>query len=596
MLEPLSPAASRSVLLLDADQPSALAITRALGRHGVSVQVSSSVARPLAASSRYATGCLHYPDPLRREAEFIAWLDAHMRDNPVGLVIPVTERTVVPILRHRAQLDDRRIAIAPSSALEQVLDKDLTLQLAVSLGIPVPRSMAIDTLDALPEAAAQIGFPVVVKPSRSVGQSDGQRVQLSVSYAHNSTELEAQVRHALRYGAVILQEYFRGDGVGIELIADSGTVRYAFQHRRLHEVPLTGGGSSLRISEAIVPALRAAAEQLMQALGWHGVAMVEFKYAPASGEFRLMEINGRFWGSLPLAVAAGADFPVMLHELMTTGRVGDRAPARLGVVCRQLARDIDWLEHVLRRAAPPQLVQLPSMGEVLRDSLLVFSPRHHFDVQSLSDPKPGVVDLWRIGERQWGRVAAAWRQRRQLDRERQAGHPGGTGRRVLAHATTVLFICYGNINRSALAHVYAQRQYGTRFRFASAGFHVPDGRPVDPVMVDVAGSQGIDMTMCRSRTVDAVMVSDADVIFVMEIAHLERLRRGFPAAHNKVFLLGASAATHRHEVEVTDPYGQARSAYAHAFRRITRAVDDWFGGVDSTTAPQPSAAHARTDS
>ncbi len=584
MLEPLSPAANRSVLLLDADQPSALAITRALGRHGLAVQVASSVAQPLAANSRYATGCLHYPDPLRREADFIAWLDAQMRDNPAGLVIPVTERTVVPILRHRAQLDDRRIAIAPSSALEQVLDKDLTLQLAVSLGIPVPRSVAIDTLDALPEAAAQIGFPVVVKPSRSVGQSGDQRVQLSVSYAHNSTELEVQVRHALRYGAVILQEYFRGDGVGIELIADRGTVRYAFQHRRLHEVPLTGGGSSLRISEAIVPALRAAAEQLMQALGWHGVAMVEFKYAPASGEFRLMEINGRFWGSLPLAVAAGANFPVMLHELITTGRVGDHAPARLGVVCRQLARDIDWLEHVLRRAAPPQLVRLPSMGEVLRDSLLVFSPRHHFDVQSLTDPKPGLVDLWSIGQRQWQRLNALRRQRHQVDRERGAGQPGGVGRQVLARAAKVLFLCYGNINRSALAHAYAARRYPGRFEFSSAGFHAAAGRPADPVMVDVAAAQGIDLARWQSCTLSPAMVSQTDVIFAMEVAHLDRLATEHPAARSKAFLLGAALATTRQDVEVPDPYGQPRDTYESVCRQVMSAVDGWFSTLPAATA------------
>ena len=568
--------AGRPVLVLDGDQPSALAIVRSLGRRGIPVQVASSSDHPLAGHSKHVQACLRYPDPLRSEQDFIAWVGKQLQADLFELVIPVTERSVVPLLRHRPALDDRRIAMAPSDALEQALDKDRTVRLAQSLGVPVPRSVTLDSITQLAAAAATIGYPVVVKPARSVGQDATQRVQLTVSYAHGPTELEAQVRHALRFGAVILQEYFRGEGVGIELIADRGQVRHVFQHRRLHEVPLTGGGSSLRVSEPVVPALQAAAQQLMQALGWHGVAMVEFKYAPATGEFRLMEINGRFWGSLPLAIAAGADFPVMLYELMTTGRVADHAPARPGVVCRQLARDIDWLEHVLRRAAPPQLVRLPSRAEVLRDCLLVFSPRHHFDVQSWRDIRPGLVDLRRIVQRQWQRVRSVLQQRRRLAGAYRSGRPGGAGQQALASSSKVLFLCHGNINRSAVAQAYAQVRHAGRFQFTSAGFHATSGRSADPVMVDVAQAQGIDLTGWRSHTVDASMVDSSDVIFVMEIAHLDALYAAHPASCGKTFLLGAVVAQGGGSVEVADPYGRHRSAYEIAYRQVTAAVDAWF--------------------
>lgn len=562
-------------LVLDGDQSSALAIVRSLGRLGVAITVGSSVEQPLAGYSRHAGVQLRYPDPLREEQAFIAWLVHRQGERPDELVIPVTERTVVPILRHRTLLDDRRIAIAPSEALEQVLDKDRTLQLAKSLGIPVPRSLPINSIDQLEQAAATLGFPVVVKPSRSVGQGEGQRVQLSVSYAHTAAELEGQVRQALRFGGVILQEFFRADGVGIELIADRGVVRYAFQHRRLHEVPLTGGGSSLRISEVVAPALLEASEKLMRALVWHGVAMVEFKYQRSTGEFRLMEINGRFWGSLPLAVAAGADFPVMLHALVSTGKVPETAPAQAGTVCRQLSRDIDWLEHVLRKNAPPQLVQLPSARQVLRDCLLVFSPRHHFDVQSWRDLRPGLVDLRRIGQRQWLRVSTGLAQRKRLAAEWRAGKQGGSGPRATVSAQRVLFLCYGNINRSALAHAYAAGKHVGTLRFASAGFHAPAGRPPDPTMVDVAAQQGVALGDWRSCTLDAQAVDQADLILAMEIAHLDRLWAEHPGARGKSFLLGAASAGARHHVEVVDPYGKPRQTYERVCRQVLQSVDAW---------------------
>lgn len=562
------------MLVLDGDQPAALSIVRSLGRRALRVHVAAGSLSPLAGYSRYAQASAVYPDPLRDEYAFIDWLGTELGQHDYSLAIPVTERTVVPILRHRGRLPADRVALAPAGALEQVLDKERTFALAASLGIPVPRSVTVHSVDDALRVAPSLGFPIVVKPSRSVGSVGDMRVQLTVSYAHDTDQLSRQVTHALSHGGVILQEYFRGDGIGVELIADHGLVRYKFQHRRLHEVPLTGGGSSLRISEPVTPALGRAAESLMAALGWHGVAMVEFKHVAATGEFRLMEINGRFWGSLPLAVAAGADFPAMLHSLMTTGTVGATGAARSGIVCRNLGRDLDWLEHVLRRAAPAGLVTLPSAYSVVRDTLLMLSPRHRFDVQSFTDMRPGWVDLARIGRRQWQRVTGGLVRRHRLAAQRRAAR-AGTGEHRMRAAKQVLFLCYGNINRSALAQAHAEARHRGPVAFRSAGFHAAEARPADPTMVDVAARGGLDLSRWRSRTVTADLVREADLILAMELAHIDRLEAQFPEAHGKAFLLGARTAQGAAQVEIVDPYGQPPAQYQQVYGQVTAAVDAW---------------------
>ncbi|QID18524.1 hypothetical protein G3580_13325 [Nitrogeniibacter mangrovi] len=534
------------------------------------MDVASAAEHPICASSRHTRSCARYPDPLKEEAGFIRWIETQIEREAYALILPVTERTLVPLLHHRAKLDDRRIAMAPSEALEQVLDKERTVALAESLGIAVPASVPVTSLDDLDRAEAALGYPLVIKPSRSVGHGNGSGVQLTVSYAQDRDELEKRVKHALNHGGVILQEYFRGDGVGIELIADRGEVRFAFQHRRLHEVPLTGGGSSLRCSEAIVPALFEAARALAKALNWHGVAMVEFKYAPQTGQFRLMEINGRFWGSLPLAIAAGADFPCMLYELLCEGQIAERPPAREGVVCRQLGRDVDWTEHVLRRNAPTSLVNIPGWKEVLRDWALVFSPRHHFDVQSLRDPRPGLVDIGRIVHKQLQRVTGRLHDRRQLKRQLQRA------RQRREPVRSVLFLCYGNINRSALAHAYAARRNGESMTLMSAGFHPQDGRPADPVMVSTAAVRHVDLSAWRSHTLDARMVASADLILAMEQAHIDRLLASYPQVADKTFLLGAAGAHSPDQVEIPDPYGLAPEIYQGVCEQVIRSVDAWF--------------------
>ena len=559
------------VLVLDADLPPALTIARSLHRHGVHVEVASHLARPLAKMSRTVSAHHRYPDPLEHEIDFVDWIGDALLNPSYDLIIPVTERTVTPLLKHRGGLSDARLAMAPSEALAVVLDKSRTMALAEALSIPTPQGILIEDFGELDQVERLLSFPVVIKPVSSVGSSSSRNVQLSVSYGRTREELQAQARHALRYGSILVQEYFAGDGVGIELIADHGHIEYAFQHKRLHEVPLTGGGSSLRMSVPIVPALLDASRRLIEVLKWHGVAMVEFKYQPETGAFRLMEINGRFWGSLPLAVAAGADFPRMLYELLVQGKVGPCRPYRDGIYCRQLARDVAWLEQVLRREAPAGLVTLPKKRQVVGDTALCLSPRHYFDVQTWRDPWPGMVDLGRIAIGYLTRFASRWQERRELSRARAAWQDGTVARR-LASARNVLFLCYGNINRSAVAEAYARPRL-PHLTVCSAGFHAEAGRAADPTMTDVAATAGIDMLRWSSSTLTPPMIQDADAIFVMELAHRQRLLEGFPEAADKIFLMGMATADNARDGEIADPYGQSIARYQAIFDQVTRAVD-----------------------
>ncbi|KAA3652582.1 MAG: hypothetical protein DWQ11_10795 [Proteobacteria bacterium] len=559
------------ILVLDADLAPALSVARSLREIGLVVDVASHVQKPLTGYSRAIDTCRIYPDPLSQPDAFIDWMRGVTEANPYALIIPVTERTLSPLLHQRDRIDDRRIAMAPTESLKIALDKAATVALADAIGIPVPRSVRVAHLDDLPSARAQFDFPIVIKPVSSVGTDHARNVQLTVSYAFDDNELRAHVTHALRYGEVILQEYFRGDGEGIELLADRGEVVYAFQHRRLHEVPLTGGGSSLRMSVDIAPPLLDAARRLMAAMKWHGVAMVEFKHDPASGQFRLMEVNGRFWGSLPLAAAAGANFPAMLYTLLCRGKADLPPPARPGVICRNLARDVDWLEHIACKNAPPRLVRIPSWGSVLKDTALCIHWRHRFDVQRLTDPLPGLVDMQRIAASYWQRYRRRRADNHLLAAQRRAWS-NGTVRQALGSASRVLFVCYGNINRSAIAHCQASAALPDTVQIDSAGFHTQAQRPADPVMADVAQAHGTDLSAWSSTHLSADMANAASIVFVMELSHLKAMQASFPDASRRTFLLGMAAPLADENGEIPDPYGKPVAVYERVFNQVTRNV------------------------
>jgi len=581
--------AHHSVLVLDGNEFSTLAIVRSLGRQQLDVTVGAETDhhRPIARYSKYTKDFFSYPNPLNNADKFVDSIIEYLEHHAFDLVIPVTERTSLPLARRRAELERySRLALPEYDVLEFASNKQQTFDLAQAEGIPVPQGIHIDDEQTLHVIAPTLSYPIVIKPSRSVADSSTTRVKLCVQYAFNADQLINIGLGILPHTPLILQEYFRGDGVGVEILANHGDILLAFQHRRLHELPLTGGGSCLRESVALDPQLYDYASRLIKRLNWHGVAMLEFKHNPHSGESRLMEINGRFWGSLPVAVDSGADFPYRLYRLLVHhDSSASSSHPRIGHINRKLKDDLYWYIVVLFRRETSPLVIWPTYQQLVKDTLSVFKRQHRFDSFAYDDPKPFMVDvvdttIWFyhytkefISHRYW--QAKFNRQKRQAT--------------VLQHiqsASNVLFICYGNINRSVLAEK-CLRHYlpdSSTLAIHSAGFHPESHRPADTMMVDIAAKQGIDLTGWSSHSLQAQTVEQADIIFVMEIAHYRRLIEQFPKARHKTYLLGTVIDDHQQlPLEIADPYGQSADCYQQCFEHINRAARALSGRSNITT-------------
>jgi predicted ATP-grasp superfamily ATP-dependent carboligase len=266
-----------SALVLDGHKVHALDIVRTLGRAGISVAVGASHADAIAFGSRFATRCEVYPDPALDAEAFVGWLAAELGKGSCDLVIPVTDVTVIPISRNLERLQ-RFCAIAtpPFDVLEQVTDKRRTLDVARRVGVPHPATVVVHDVGGL-ERLGSWRFPVVCKPMTSGVWSATGYVGMQVFYALDEQELRREVSRCLPTCPVMLQEYRRGAGVGVEVLARDGVILQAFQHQRLHELPLTGGGSTYRMSVPVDPMLLDYASRLLAAIGWTGVAMVEFR-------------------------------------------------------------------------------------------------------------------------------------------------------------------------------------------------------------------------------------------------------------------------------------------------------------------------------
>ncbi len=334
------------VIVTDGEARAALASVRSLGAAGLPVHVVASKPSSLAACSRFAVREHVLPDPERAPGAWAEALAALASALPGSLILPVTE-IALGTLYETDLLPECRVAAPGPSEYGIAVDKHELIERARAAGLDAPRSVLIEDLESLAELPQGFRFPVVLKARRSRWFEDGAWRLGGVRIVEHETELSAAVRdHGFAAGA-LLQEFVPGHGEGLFFLMENGVPRARFAHRRLREKPPWGGVSVLCQSVEPDPVLARASERLLGDLGWHGVAMVEFRRAP-DGRAALMEVNPRLWGSLQLAIDAGVDFPRLLASLYRGEPLPPVEP-RIGVRTRWLFGDLDHLAIALRR-------------------------------------------------------------------------------------------------------------------------------------------------------------------------------------------------------------------------------------------------------
>lgn len=397
----------------DGNERSALAITRSLGRRGVSVLVGAEQPASLASSSRYCARHVTYPSPYRHPDAFRRFLLAFVQREKVDVVVPVTDVTTHAVSRNQDDLRNHTaVAAPPFEAFDDVSNKWSLVQKAETCGIPVPRTHVVHGVGTLKAVLDRVEYPAVVKPARSRILTARGWVAASVQYASSETDLWRiyQETECLASFPSLIQERIVGPGTGLFVLFDRGRLIAAFAHRRLREKPPSGGVSVLRESIPLDPDQVEHAIRMLAPLGWHGVAMMEYKQDCRTGQRFLMEVNGRFWGSLQLAIDAGVDFPHLSCQLAIGDRLDIPPTYRVGVKTRWLLGDLDHL--LLRMRYSDRDLNLPdgapSRARALLDFLKFTESDLHYEIVDRDDVRPFMYEIRQYANELfgWGRTTA----------------------------------------------------------------------------------------------------------------------------------------------------------------------------------------------
>ena len=379
------------VLVLDANERSALAIIRSLGRRGLKVIAGHHQAKALGAASRYAADAVRYSDPATSPRSFISDIMDVADRLSIDTIVPATDSTTMLLVSQPDLSKFARVAAPAALSYETLTDKACLVKLAGRLGIPAPETQIAETEAEVVNAAHDLGFPVVLKPARSRYLKGDTVHSTTVQIVSGPTALTDALRHQAWLADIpcLVQRFVPGHGAGIfALCGPSGPVAW-FAHRRIREKPPTGGVSVISESVPIDPVMQSAAAKLLSASHWTGVAMVEFRVAEDGTPF-LMEVNGRFWGSLQLAIDCGVDFPWLLYQVAQGLPVANPQHYAIGRRLRWLMGDLDNLLIRLRQARVGPRLKALAVAEFMQSFA---DPTCRQEILRISDPHPGVREV-----------------------------------------------------------------------------------------------------------------------------------------------------------------------------------------------------------
>ncbi len=296
------------VLILDGGNQNTLAAVRHLGKAGHEMHIVATGKNSLALFSKYCSKYYILPDPRTKGEAYMAALIELLKQKEFEVLLPMGFRSYQLCAENADTIRQyTSLTITTKENIAIASDKRLTYSLAEKIGIPIPKTFKINSLAELKEI--ETDFPVVIKSSFESGTN-------VVEYAFSKNEMiqkfETMVaKHRFKpEDYPIIQQYITGEGYGFFAYYDNGICKAFFMHHRLREYPVTGG-ASVCAESFYDEVLATTGKKLLDALKWDGVAMVEFK-KHSDGEYKLMEINPKFWGSLELALASGVNFPEML--------------------------------------------------------------------------------------------------------------------------------------------------------------------------------------------------------------------------------------------------------------------------------------------
>ncbi len=377
-------------------------LVRALGSEGIPVWALDPRRDAIGFQSRYAYGSVCADAHYDEEGFLRDLVDVGKRLPRKAVLFPAHDDYVAVLSQNAEQLSEWFIvAVTPWDKLQALIDKERQVRAAWQFGVDTPRTAFVRSADELADAAAEIAFPALLKPS--VPLSFRRRLQVKAVTVETPGDLERVYDKVQGYGTMLLQEFIPGgdDRVfGSGWYLDSESVPLAqFVWQKLRQHPRTFGEG--RFGESVwVPEVADSCLSIYRGLGLTGIFGGEFKRDPRDGRFKLMEINTRYCLSHTFARSVGVNIAYVAY----------RDAIRKPIIAPRQREGSRW---IMSTTDLPDSVREIARGEMsVRQWGRSLRGTRCDGLQSFVDPLPGLFGALHIG-------------RERLERARRRSSPSG---------------------------------------------------------------------------------------------------------------------------------------------------------------------------
>ncbi len=371
-----------AVLLTDAQERSAPTACESLSRAGYRVGAASSERPAPGQWSRFCDERFDVPDPRVDSHAFARAVAEIGREGGFNTLISGSDAAVIAISSHRGLFaEEIDLGLPSREVVDACVSKVSLMESAGDAGLAVPETIVCTDRDEALTAAERLGYPVLLKPRRSVFSENGDIRQRGSFLASDRAALEERLPE---FGVpCLLQREARGALFSIGGVVADGELLGLAASRYIRTWPPDAGSVSFSETVLAPPQLLNRVRKLVVATGWEGIFELEL-IETESGDFAAIDFNPRLYGSLVLAVDAGAPLPAIWCDWLLRGRA-TRCTARAGVYYRWGDADLRHVWTFLRRG------RLADAAAVLRPRRGTVSP-----YLRSRDPAPAVARLCQI--------------------------------------------------------------------------------------------------------------------------------------------------------------------------------------------------------
>ena len=482
-------------------------------------------------------------------------LSDYIKNNKIQIILPINDIATDIIFDCKKELDKICQLIIPNEEAYRIARNKLeSLHLAEKLQIPVPKYKVLRDLNV-----PNISYPCYLKPLSSTLISADSCYSFSVKKVVNKTEMIDFLRETINILPVMAQENIDGYGLGVNVFCKKGKIITHTVNKRIHEPP-HGGGSSYRKSIRLDPTLREYVEALVTAMKLDGAMMFEFK--ATNNEYVLMEINPRLWGSLSVSTFSGVNFPM----LMLGRNNNEYKNYNYGLYSRNLRKDLKWIFCEINRSK-----NLFCLIKWLGTFRRIILQKEVFDVEDIKDLKPALYQFFiQIDSFLEKCVLLLKKYIYQLVGKQKSLH--------LRKYEKILFVCKGNINRSAFAEKYLKNFYPSIF-CSSAGTLLKRGRKTTSKGIISAEKFGVNLKNHISQTIYDINLEYFNKILVFDWENYISFLDVYPNFSSKVFLIDSGNSKGYQFIkpkEIKDPFGKSQKDYYRCFKKIKISIEKIF--------------------